>query len=200
MCEIAWNQSSYIAGLGQTFDVMVNITNAEYLVTGQFDVVYNSSIINVWTPPTNGTINDTMPPRYCGNIPVNISYAGIGGNWTNSGRLRILLEVPWTQEPATNCSGGDGTGPCGDGYITILTFRGMNAGSGEIAFYDPRQINQMVEEGKVISHPEQRFPSYQRKNGSEISGKWNWSLPRNRPSRRRRASQEGQAGLRGRGG
>ena len=49
------------------------------------------------------------------------------------------------------------------------------------------EIDQMVEEGKVDLAPRTTVPSYQRKRGSEISGKWSWSLPRNRQSRRQHA-------------
>jgi len=106
--------------------VKINITNVKYLVSGQFDVLYNSSVLNVVVDPPDGVINDTM--RSCGNVTVDIDKGGIGGDWNSSGRLRIFVDVPWAQDPQDPCTGGNGSGPGGDGYLTTLTFKGIAAG------------------------------------------------------------------------
>jgi hypothetical protein len=144
-CEIYFDQTSYVIENGETFTVAVMISNVNYLVTGQFDVVYDNSSLNIAERPTNGIINDVS--RGCGNISViNEGDApGVGADYTNSGLFRVLIGVPWAQDTQDPCDGGAGTGPCGDGYLTIFTFKGMSPGTSEIAFGGKTQVNQILD-------------------------------------------------------
>jgi hypothetical protein len=124
----------------------INMTNVEYMVSGQMDVLYNNSVLNVWADPPDGVVHDPVD----GDITIDVDKAGIGGNWWDSGRLRMIFDVPWAQQiPGPPLfEGGNGTGPSGNGYLTQLTFRGVGEGTCDIAFWDcatPRQINQIVD-------------------------------------------------------
>jgi hypothetical protein len=115
------------------------------MVSGQFDVIYDNSSLNIAKRPTNGQINDIY--RRCGNISVLNSGDGVGGDYTNSGLFRVIVEVPWSQDTQDPCDGGAGIGPCGDGYFTVFTFKGMSPGTSEIAFAGRKQMNQIVDWG-----------------------------------------------------
>ena len=143
-CLIHWNQSSYTVTNGSTFQVKILITNVNYLVSGQWDVFYNRSILNVVGRPTAGSINDVYDRTYqgnpvegCGWVPVDINYAGInigyGTATTNSGCLRFIAFCTWAQSDPEECAGGGGTGPVGDGYLTTITFKGVSPGTCDIA-------------------------------------------------------------------
>lgn len=142
-CEIYFDQTSYIIENGETFTVTVMISNVSYLVTGQFDVVYDNSSLNMAERPTGGAINDIASG--CGNISVSNTGDGVGGDYTNSGLFRVIVEVPWAQDPQDPCDGGAGTGPCGDGYLTSFTFKGMSPGTSEIAIAGKTQMNQILD-------------------------------------------------------
>ena len=144
-CLVSWNQSSYTVTNGSTFQVKILITNVNYLASGQWDVFYNRSILNVQGRPTSGLVNDVYDRTYqgdpaegCGWVPVYISSAGIdigyGNATTNSGCLRLLADCSWAQNYPDACAGGGGTGPVGDGYLTTITFKGVSPGTCDIAF------------------------------------------------------------------
>jgi hypothetical protein len=127
--------------------VRVNIDNVDYFVSGAFDVIYDPSVLNVWDVPANGVIHDPVN----GDIEVDIAYGGIGGNWWDSGRLRVLLDCPWAQTipGPPDFEGGNGTGTCGDGYLVELVFRGVGTGACNITLGDSppqfrTQVNQIV--------------------------------------------------------
>jgi len=142
-CQIYFDKASYVIENGETFTVTVTISNVNYLVAGQFDVVYDSSSLNIEGRPTGGIINDAY--RSCGNISVGNGGDGVGGDYTNSGLFRVIVEVPWAQDTQDPCDGGAGTGPCGDGYLATFTFKGMKPGTSEIAFTGKKQMHQIVD-------------------------------------------------------
>jgi hypothetical protein len=142
-CRIYFDKTSCTIKEGETFNVTVMISNVNYLVTGQFDVVYDNSSLNIAKRPTNGQVNDIY--RSCGNISVSNEGDGVGGDYTNSGLFRVIVEVLWSQDTQDPCDGGAGTGPCGDGYLATFTFRGMKPGTSEIAFTGTKQVNQIVD-------------------------------------------------------
>jgi len=162
---IFWNQSSITVSINSNFSLAVNVTNVKYLTASQFDVIYNPSVLNVRSPypgvaGTVGEINDALdrsaygdPSGGCGWQSVGpLSYGpidiGYGNAPTSSGCLRILLIDEWAQGSSDGeggCQGGDGTGQCGDGWITVIRFRAIGPGTSEIAFAGKKQINQIVD-------------------------------------------------------
>ena len=141
---IFWNQSSITVSNGSNFSVAVNVANIEFIVAGQFDVVYDNSSLNIAKRPAGGVIYDVY--RGCGNISVsNIGNAPGVGDYKNSGLFRVLLECGWAQDSQDPCDGGAGTGPCGDGYLATFTFKGMKPGTSEIAFTGKTQVHQIVD-------------------------------------------------------
>jgi hypothetical protein len=145
---VFFNRSSVIVSNDFTFSVAVNVTNVEFLSSGQFDVLYDKNILNVAANPSDGTINDTYnrlaygnPATGCGWQSVGPVYSngidiGYGNATPSSGCLRILWTNDWVQTTSSggDCAGGDGTGQCGDGWITVITFRAVGAGTCDIAF------------------------------------------------------------------
>lgn len=168
-CLIHWNQSSYAVTNGSTFQVKILITNVKYLLSGQWEVFYNRSILNVVGGPTQGSVNDSLdrsmycyddgeevfcgPATGCGWVPVDIYYAGIdigyGNALRNSGCLRFIADCAWSQTNPTECAGGGGNGPVGDGYLTTITFKGVSPGTCDIALGAHQafktQMNQIVD-------------------------------------------------------
>jgi len=139
-CNIYFNTSSCTIGKGETVALMVVIDDVDYLASGQFDVLYDNGIISLFGEPTSGVIHDTVH----GDIAIDTYY-----NLVESGRLRVFVDCTWAQtdsggEPS---AGGDGTGPCGDGYLSVLAFKGMSAGTCEIAFGGKLQVNQIKDWG-----------------------------------------------------
>jgi hypothetical protein len=126
---------------------MVNISNVYAMGTGQFDVFYNSSVLNIRTPyPGAGSVNDTYDRSAYGNPPGGCGWNSIGtisqdgvdiGNGSDrrySGCLRYLWWNDWCQAATGDCNGGDGTGQTGDGWITFISFRAVSSGTSNISF------------------------------------------------------------------
>ena len=142
----------------------VNVTNVEYLAASQFDVFYNRTMLSLRTPyPPGGGIVDTLdrtihgdPPEGCGNQSIATflySNVDIGyGAGNDSGCVRVLFVDTWSQTETDHeggCSGGNSSGQCGDGWITVLTFRTKTPGTGQLGFWQGNithktQINQVI--------------------------------------------------------
>ncbi len=140
------------------FQLRVNVTNVEYLSTGQFDVFYNRTMVGVRSPNAiGGSVNDTLdrsmycyddgeevfcdPATGCGwksiaGFSSNGIDIGYGNAPYNSGCLRILWETEWAQKQTFGgCQGGSGSGPTGDGWIALITFKAISPGTSEIGFW-----------------------------------------------------------------
>ncbi len=150
-CEIYFDKASYVIENGETFNVTVMISNVDYLVTGQFDLLYDKDILNVAEVSSDGTIYDTYTRTAYGNPATGCGWQsiepvdsngidiGYGNAMSNSGCFRILWQNDWSQKTSSegDCAGGDGTGQCGDGWIIVVTFRAVSPGTSEIGFWKP---------------------------------------------------------------
>jgi hypothetical protein len=142
---VYFDKSSCTVGEGDTFTVRIAVDDIDYFVSGQLDILYDNTVLNVGADPSDGVIQDPV----AGDITVDVEKGGIDGNWWDSGRMRLIFDVPWSQTipGPPDFVGGNGTGPSGDGYLTEITFKGVGTGTCDIAFWDcatPRQINQIV--------------------------------------------------------
>ena len=145
-CNIYFNTSSFTIGKGETVALMVVIDNVDYLASGQFDVLYDKNILNVAADPPDGTVNDTYdrtaygnPATGCGPqsvaaVSANGIDIGYGNSTANSGCLRIFWTNDWVQNTTGDCTAGDGTGQTGEGWLTVVTFKGVGTGTSDIAF------------------------------------------------------------------
>jgi len=144
-CDIYFDKASCTVNKGDAFTIRVAVDKVDYLVSGMFDILYDSGVVNLDGIPTDGVIHDPAD----GDITVDIQEGGIGGNWWDSGRLRLLVDVPWSQTipGPPEWEGGNGTGTSGDGYLTEFVFKAVGTGTCDIAFWDcatPRQVNQIL--------------------------------------------------------
>ena len=125
----------------------VNITNVDMISSGQFDVFYNSSVLNVRSPyPAAGQVNDTYDRTAYGNPATGCGWQSVGtvsvggievGNGTDtrfSGCFRYAWYNDWCQASTGDCGGGDGTGQTGEGWLTIVHFNAVRTGTCNIAF------------------------------------------------------------------
>jgi hypothetical protein len=147
----------------------------EYLSTGQLDVFYDPSILNVRTPwPMAGSVYDTLdrsaycyddgwdiwcdPATGCGEQSIGVlGYGGIdignpgGSSTSTSGCLRITWQDNWAQTETDGfCGGGNGSGQTGDGWITSIRFRAVHTGQSPVAIWMGNeshkwQVNQVVD-------------------------------------------------------
>jgi len=94
--------------LGDTFNISINITQVEDFDASNFDILFDSEIINV-TDAFGGNINST-------NIPLS------GWNLIEPGKVRVLVNLPGI------------TGVSGDGYLAKVQFEAISNGTSNLNF------------------------------------------------------------------